>query len=84
MTHWEPGHHPGMLHHGNYTIYRYIREFCAYRWDDQPVLLGKCESLLEAKLLASLDQALRAKTTVERPPPVDNDYVAPGCEKFDR
>jgi hypothetical protein len=49
----------GELRCGHYSIHRGIRSFNAYRWSPTPKLLGICQSELEAKLLASLDQALQ-------------------------
>jgi hypothetical protein len=49
----------GIWRHEPYAIYRYARDFSCYRWGDNPKLLGKCESLLEAQLLASIDAVLQ-------------------------
>ena len=51
---WIVGFHDGMLHCKHYTIYRNIRDYAVYRHIPQFDLLGRCESLLEAKLLASV------------------------------
>lgn len=49
--------HDGVWLNGLYTIYRYPREFAVYVWDSKPRLIGKCETFLEAQLLASADEA---------------------------
>ena len=59
---WTDGSTDGMFHCKDFTIYRGIRDYAVYRHIPQFDLLGRCESLLEAKLLASC-AAQRAKST---------------------
>ena len=58
MITWTPHEHRGTYTCGPYEIHRNIQDYAVWRYDGNPKCLGRCQTLLEAQLLASVDMAL--------------------------